>query len=230
MAHAHISQESQVDGTAELLVIYNIELVSYFLPNPITIHRRSLLLPLANPNTSEIITNHPSTTSTSISKGGLMAKSDAQKKTRVMAKEWWKSRSNEQTIEDLVIMGVLHNKALVGWRAPEGEGYPDPQTGEIVVFKDFFKQGFGVPVHPFLQGLFLYYENGICNMHPNSILLVSTFIHLCEACGGFQPHFDCPRFLGDVRTCHRRLFSQPRDLWQYTCPFVTSVRTFSLLV
>jgi hypothetical protein len=61
----------------ELLVIYNIELVSYLLPIPITIRRCSLLLPLAKPNTSEIITNHPSTISTSISKGGFMAKSDA---------------------------------------------------------------------------------------------------------------------------------------------------------
>ena len=33
-----------------------------------------------------------------------MAKRDAQKKDGVMAKEWWKSRSNEQTIEDLVAM------------------------------------------------------------------------------------------------------------------------------
>ena len=53
-----------------------------------------------------------------------MAKSDAQKKTGVMAKEWWKSKSNEQTIEDLVTMGVLHNKELVGWHAPESEGTP----------------------------------------------------------------------------------------------------------
>ena len=69
------------------MVIYNIELVSYFLPIPITIRRRSLLLPLANPNTSEIITNHSSTVSTLISKAGFMAKSDAQKKAGVMAKE-----------------------------------------------------------------------------------------------------------------------------------------------
>ena len=79
-----------------------------------------------------------------------MAKRDAQKKAGVMAKEWWKSRSNEQTIEDLITMGVLHNKALAGWHAPEGESFPDPQPGEIVVFEDFFKRGFGVPVHPFL--------------------------------------------------------------------------------
>ena len=79
-----------------------------------------------------------------------MAKKNTQKKAEVMAKEWWKSRSNDQTIEDLVTMGVLHNKALVGWRAPKGESYLDPQPGEIVVFEDFFKRGFGVPVHPFL--------------------------------------------------------------------------------
>ena len=128
-----------------------------------------------------------------------MAKKNTQKKAGVMAKEWWKSRSNEQTIEDLVTMGVLHNKALAGWRAPKGESFLDPQPGEIVIFKDFFKRGFGVPVHPFLQGLCLYYEIGICNLHPNSILLVSTFIHLCEAYGGFQPHFDFFRHLFCLR-------------------------------
>jgi hypothetical protein len=170
-------------------------LVSYFLLNPITICRCSLLLPLANPNTSKIITNHSATVSSVISKAGFMAKSDTQKKAGFMVKEWWKSRSNEQTIEDLIIMGVLHNKELAGWRAPESEGYPDPQLGEIVVFEDFFKRGFGVPVHPFLQGLCLYYEIGICNLHPNSILLISTFIHLCEAYGGFQPHFNFFRHL-----------------------------------
>ena len=57
-----------------------------------------------------------------------MVKSDAQKKTGVMAKEWWKPKSNEQTIEDLVTMGVLHNKELAGWRAPEGEGVPRSTT------------------------------------------------------------------------------------------------------
>ena len=68
MACAHVSQESRADEMIELLVIYNIELVSYFLPIPITIRRRSLLLPLANPNTSEIITNHPSTASTPLAR------------------------------------------------------------------------------------------------------------------------------------------------------------------
>jgi hypothetical protein len=119
-----------------------------------------------------------------------MAKTEAMKRAEVMRKEWWKSKSTESSINDLVGLAVLHDKELRGWRASESESVPDPRPGEIVVFKDFFKRGFGVPVHPFLQGLCLYYEIGICNLHPNSILLVSTFIHLCEAFGGFLPHFN----------------------------------------
>ena len=77
MARAHVSQESQVDETTEILVKYSIELVSYFLLNPITIRSRNLLLPLANPSTSEITTNQSSTISSFISKARFMAKSDA---------------------------------------------------------------------------------------------------------------------------------------------------------
>jgi hypothetical protein len=128
-----------------------------------------------------------------------MAKTEAQKRTEVMKKEWWKSKSTESSINDLIGLGVLHDKALEGWRESDSKSFPDPQPGEIVVFEDFFKRGFEVPIHPFLQGLFLYYEIEICNLHPNSILLVSTFIHLCEVFGGFAPHFDLFRYLFCLR-------------------------------
>jgi hypothetical protein len=128
-----------------------------------------------------------------------MAKREAQKMVAMMRKEWWKSKSTDCSINELIAMGVLHNRELAGWRLPVGDSYPDPQPSEIVVFENFFKRGFGVPVHPFLQGLCLYYEIGICNLHPNSILLVSIFIHLCEAYGGIQPHFDLFRYLFCLR-------------------------------
>jgi hypothetical protein len=83
-----------------------------------------------------------------------------------MRKEWWKLKSTESSINELISLGVLHDKELGGCRASDSESFPDPQPGEIVVFKDFFKRGFGVPIHPFLQGLCLYYEIGICNLHP----------------------------------------------------------------
>ena len=116
-----------------------------------------------------------------------------------MAKEWKKSRSTTRSLNNLVEMGLLHDQEFGGWRAPEGESYPDPRASEIVVFEDFFKRGFGVPVHPFLQSLLLYYEIGICNLHPNSILLMVTFIHLCEAFVGIEPHFDLFRYLFCLR-------------------------------
>jgi hypothetical protein len=70
----------------------------------------------------------------------------------MMRKEWWKSKSTESTINDLVELGVLHNQELAGWRPTNCDNYPNPQPSEIVIFEDFFKRGFGVPVHSFLQG------------------------------------------------------------------------------
>jgi len=128
-----------------------------------------------------------------------MAKSDSKKRAEMIAKEWKKSRSTTRSLNDLVGMRLLHNEELGGWRAPEGESYPNPRAGEIIVFEDYFKRGFGVPVHPFLLGLLFYYEIGICNLHPNSIILISTFIHLCEAYVGIEPHFDLFRYLFCLR-------------------------------
>jgi hypothetical protein len=119
-----------------------------------------------------------------------MANSDLKKRAETMAKEWKKSKSTMNSINELIKMGLLHNQEISGWMAPSGESFPDPRASEIIISKDIFKRGFGVLVHPFLQGLLLYYKIGICNLHPNSILLVSTFIHLCEAFARIEPHFD----------------------------------------
>jgi hypothetical protein len=128
-----------------------------------------------------------------------MAKMEVLKREEMMRKEWWKSKSTESTINDLIGLGMLHNQELARWRPAGSDSYPNPQPSEIVVFEDFFKRGFRVPIHPFLQGLCFYYEIRIYNLHPNSIFLVSVFIHLCEAYGGIQPHFDLFRYLFCLR-------------------------------
>jgi hypothetical protein len=38
-----------------------------------------------------------------------MAKSNAQDRAKMMAKEWWRLRSTNQSINKLIGMGVLHN-------------------------------------------------------------------------------------------------------------------------
>jgi hypothetical protein len=71
-----------------------------------------------------------------------MAKTEATKRAEMMRKEWWKSKSTKSTINDLVELGVLHNRELAGWRPADGDSYPNPEPGEIVVFEDFFQAGF----------------------------------------------------------------------------------------
>jgi hypothetical protein len=79
-----------------------------------------------------------------------MAKKEATKRAEMMRKEWWKSKSTGSTINDLVGLGVLHNRELAGWQPAGSDSYHNPQPSEIVIFEDFFKRGFGVPVLPFL--------------------------------------------------------------------------------
>jgi hypothetical protein len=43
-----------------------------------------------------------------------MAKTEAAKRVEVMRKEWWKSKSTESSINELVALGVLHDKELRG--------------------------------------------------------------------------------------------------------------------
>jgi hypothetical protein len=57
----------------------------------------------------------------------------------------------------------------------------------------------------------LYYEIGICNLHPNSILLVATFIHLYEVFAGREPHFDL--FLISFLLEEERRGWQVKDCW-----------------
>ena len=96
--------------------------------------------------------------------------------------EWVGSISNEATLNQLVEDGVLPDRVMVGWRSARGESFLTPRGDELVVFVDYF--------HPFLRGLIEYYEIGLCNLGPNSILHVSVFIHFCEAYLGILPHFD----------------------------------------
>jgi hypothetical protein len=107
-----------------------------------------------------------------------------------MAAEWSKSMSMKVTLANLITARVMVEAAISGWRTSDDESYPDPLPGKIVVFEDFYRHGFGNPCHPFLRKLCDYYRISICNLHPNSVPLVSIFITLCELFLGIQPHFN----------------------------------------
>ena len=105
-------------------------------------------------------------------------------------KEWVPSCTREAELERLVEAGVLPDRITAGWRPTSGEPYPMPHTDEAIVFEDYFWRGLGIPVHPFLRDLLEFWRVSLCNLHPNTILHISIFIHLCEAYLGVLPHFN----------------------------------------
>jgi hypothetical protein len=95
----------------------------------------------------------------------------------------------EAKIQALVDRGLLRPKAEVEWRATTRLQFPGEDVKEQVVFSSFFEHGFNLPVGDFFWGLLYYYNLERVHLVPNSITVVSTFIHLCEVYLGISPHF-----------------------------------------
>ena len=101
--------------------------------------------------------------------------------------EWVLSRTGEAELNRLVEAGVLSDRITAEWRPTLGEPYPMPHTDEAIVFEDYFWHGLGFPIHPFLRDPLEFWALSLCNLHPNTILHISIFIHFCEAYLGVLP-------------------------------------------
>jgi hypothetical protein len=102
---------------------------------------------------------------------------------------WVRSTMTEAKIQALVDRGLLRPKAEVEWRAAAGEEFLSEYVKEQVVFASFFECGFNLPAGDFFRGLLYYYRMELVHLVPNSVTIVSTFIHFCEAYLGIPPHF-----------------------------------------
>jgi hypothetical protein len=77
--------------------------------------------------------------------------------------------------------GLLRPKTEVEWRAAIGEEFSSEDIKEQVVFASFFERGFNLPAGDFFRGLLYYYRLELVHLVPDSITIVSTVIHFCEA-------------------------------------------------
>jgi hypothetical protein len=77
----------------------------------------------------------------------------------------------------------------VEWTAAAGEEFPNEDVKEQVFFGSFFERGFNLLAGDFFRGLLYYYRLELVHLVLNSITVVSTFIHSCEAYLGTPPHF-----------------------------------------
>jgi hypothetical protein len=90
---------------------------------------------------------------------------------------WVRSTMTEAKIQALVDRGPLRPKTEVEWRAAAGEDFPSEDVKEKVFFASFFERGFNLPAGDFFCGLLYYYRLELVHLVPNSISVVSTFIH-----------------------------------------------------
>jgi hypothetical protein len=77
-----------------------------------------------------------------------------------------------------------------GCRLPDGHGRPALNPEEVVSLASFHERGQGLPVRPFFCRLLHYYKIELHHLFPGRIFHVATFITMCEAFLGIQPHFD----------------------------------------
>jgi hypothetical protein len=117
---------------------------------------------------------------------------------------WTRSTTTEAKIQALVNRGLLRPKTEVEWRAAAGEEFTSEDIKEQVVFASFFERGFNIPAGDFFRGLLYYYRLELVHLVPNSITVVSTFIHFCEAYLGIPPHSTLWRYFFCVKSIGKR--------------------------
>jgi hypothetical protein len=117
---------------------------------------------------------------------------------------WVRSTMTEAKIQALVNRGLLQPKEEVELRAAAGEQFPTEDVKEQVVFASFFERGFNLPVGDFFCDLLYDYKLELVHLVPNSITIVSMFIHFCEAYLGISPHFLLWRYLFCVKSIGKR--------------------------
>jgi hypothetical protein len=102
---------------------------------------------------------------------------------------WVRSTMTKAKIQALVNRELLRPKEEAEWRVAAGEQYPSEDVKEQVVFTSFFERGFNLTLGDSIRGLLYYYQLELVHLVPNSITVVSMFIHFCVAYLGISPHF-----------------------------------------
>ena len=78
-------------------------------------------------------------------------------------------------------------------------GVPQPRPGETVVFTSFLTAGLAPPFSEFLRYALSYYGVHLAHLAPNSIVILSTFAHLCEMFLGIPPNLHLFRYFYVLR-------------------------------
>ncbi|KAI4983572.1 hypothetical protein ZWY2020_025438 [Hordeum vulgare] len=117
----------------------------------------------------------------------------------ILRDAWDASIINKAKLAALRSSGAICEHLVLRVPLPS-EPWPAPVEGEAVVFVDHLRCGLGLPFSPFFRSVLEFYKVESANLPPNSILMLSTFAHLCEAFVGVMPDLDTFRHFFLLRT------------------------------
>ena len=102
--------------------------------------------------------------------------------------DWDGSNVHEDHVEFLRKTRRLPGADKVWVRlALEKEITPEPEEGERVVFRSHFLRGIGLPASAFFRSFLEFYQLQPHHLTPNTVLLLSAFVTLCEGYLGVLP-------------------------------------------
>jgi hypothetical protein len=111
---------------------------------------------------------------------------------------WPVLETTQEHLQNLVCLGYMTAMALATCCVPTDPPFPAPRVGYVVACLVFYERGFGVPSHRFLHSLLQFYGLELHHLTPSGILHIVSFITLCEAYMGIEPHFNLWNYLFHV--------------------------------
>jgi hypothetical protein len=79
---------------------------------------------------------------------------------------------------------------LVTCCVPVDPSFSVPVGGYVMACVTFYERGFSVPSHQFLRSSLQFYDLELHHLTPLGILHIATFVILCEAYMGIEPHLN----------------------------------------
>jgi hypothetical protein len=127
---------------------------------------------------------------------------------------WEPSTVTEEKIQALATHGLSRPKTEVGWRPAPGEEFPTEGTGETVIFLAHIERVFRVLAGNLVRNLLFLYRIELVHLVLNSITIISTFIHLCDAYLDIAPHFHLWRHSFELKKTGK---SRVSGAWALCC-------------
>jgi hypothetical protein len=117
----------------------------------------------------------------------------------MVEQDWTRSIITLGHLQTLVKHGFMSAAELESCRVPKDPTLPAHVEVYVVSFMAFYEWGFGMPLHPFLRSLLLYYVLKLHHLTPSGVLYITVFVTLCEAHLGVNPDLDLWNYFFRVR-------------------------------